>query len=75
MFQLLLVSLLILIVMLFLFSLKLYFLIDGFSTKLKEIDTRLLKIEKEHFEVKTRLEQMDNQFKMTLQKLKQLQGD
>jgi len=57
--------------MLFLFSLKLYFLIDGFSAKLKEIDTRLLKLEKEHFEIKTRLEQMDNRFKMTLQKLKQ----
>ncbi|WP_022847173.1 MULTISPECIES: hypothetical protein [unclassified Desulfurobacterium] len=72
MFQILLVMLLLLIVMLFLFSLKIYFMLDGFSHKLMEIDARLLKIEKEYFELKAKVDHMDTSFKMTMQKLNSL---
>ncbi len=72
MFQILLVMLLLLIIMLFLFSLKIYFMLDGFSHKLMEIDTRLLKIEKEYFELKARLDHMDTSFKTMMQRLNNL---
>ncbi|WP_457567930.1 hypothetical protein [Desulfurobacterium sp.] len=72
MFQILLILLLLLIIMLFLFSLKIYFMLDGFSHKLMEIDARLLKMEKEYFELKAKVDHLDASFKMTMQKLNSL---
>jgi len=58
--------------MLFLFSLKIFFILEGFSGKLKDIDARVVKLEKEYFQLKTKFNQIESRFKMMVNQLSNL---
>ncbi len=65
-----LIFILIVAVLLFVFSLKLHFMLTEVSFKLEELDSRLVKAEKEIYDLKAKVDRLESSLKMALKRLK-----